>query len=78
MTDLNAIRVKVKPGSREPGLEQRPDGSWIARVKSPPVDGKANREMIELFADHFGVAKSQVEIRSGAGGRMKLLRILGG
>lgn len=75
MTELNAIRVRVKPNSREASLDQQEDGSWIARVKSPPVDGKANREMIELFADHFGVSKSQVEIRSGAGGRMKLLRI---
>ena len=72
------IRVKVKPGSRTSELVEAPDGSWVARVKSPPVDGKANEELVALIAARFGVAKSKVTIRSGAGGRMKLVDVEGG
>lgn len=67
--------MKVKPGVRSPGLEEAGDGTWIARVKSPPVDGKANDELIELVARHFGVRKSDVSIKSGASARMKLVQI---
>jgi len=39
------------------------------------VDGKANEELIALVAKHFGCRKAAVSIRSGASGRMKLVKI---
>ena len=69
------IQVRVKPNARVSELEKGADGSWVARLKAPPVDGKANRELIELVAERFGVAKAGVSIRTGAGGRLKLVRI---
>ena len=69
------LQIKVKPNSRVSALEQAADGTWVARVKAPPVDGKANAELVELVAAHFGCRKSAVMIRSGASGRMKLVRI---
>lgn len=72
---MRTIRVKVKPGSRSSEIEESPDGTWIARVKAPPVDGKANAELAALVAKRFGVRKAQVSIRSGASGRTKLVQI---
>lgn len=69
------LRVKVKPNAKESSLAEGPDGVWQARLKAPPVDGKANQELIALIARHFGCARSSVSIRSGASGRMKLVRI---
>jgi uncharacterized protein (TIGR00251 family) len=73
---VKTIRVKVKPGARVCAFEPMSDGTWVARVKSPPVDGKANEELVRLVAQHFGVARAQVAIRSGASGRMKLVQIV--
>ena len=75
--DTRFIRVKVKPKARASLLEQQPDGTWLARLKAPPVDGKANAELIELVAERFGCPRSAVSIKSGAGGRMKLVKIAG-
>ncbi len=72
---MKTIQVKVKPNARVSALEQSGDGTWLARVKSPPVDGKANQELVTMVARHFGVRKAQVSIRSGASGRLKLVRI---
>jgi uncharacterized protein (TIGR00251 family) len=72
---VKTIRVKVKPNARVCAFEPMSDGTWLARVKSPPVDGKANDELVRLVAQHFGVAKAQVSIRSGASGRTKLVQI---
>ncbi len=74
-TQPTVIQVKVKPGARASTLEQTPDGTWLAQLKSPPVDGKANKELIALVAQRFECRKSAVTIKSGASGRMKLVHI---
>ena len=74
---MRTLRLKVKPGSREDELSELDDGSWLARVKAPPVDGKANAAVIALIARHFGVRKAQVRIKSGASGRQKLVLLDG-
>ena len=69
------LQVKVKPRARQSSLEQMPDGSWVAKLKAPPVDGKANKELVELVAGRFRCPKSAVVIKAGAGGRMKLVKV---
>jgi uncharacterized protein (TIGR00251 family) len=71
------IQVRVKPNARVSGLDEQPDGTWLAQIKSPPVDGKANAELLELVARKFGCSKSEVSIKSGASSRTKLVRIGG-
>ncbi|MFT3897888.1 MAG: DUF167 domain-containing protein [Thermomonas sp.] len=71
------LLVKVKPNARQSSLQLQDDGSWLAQLKSPPVDGKANAELIALVAREFGCAKSAVEISTGAGARIKRVRIPG-
>jgi len=72
---MRILKVKVKPGSRREELSEQPDGTWLAHVKAPPVDGKANAALITLIAAQFGLRKAQVSIRSGAGGRLKLVQL---
>ena len=69
------LRIKVKPNDRVSALEALADGTWRARLKSPPVDGKANEELIALVADHFRCRKADVTIRAGASGRQKLVKV---
>jgi len=69
------LKIKVKPGSRVESLEQQDDGTWLARIKAPPVDGKANAALIALIAAHFGKRRAQVSIRGGASGRMKFVQV---
>ncbi len=69
------MRIKVKPKARNSELVQIPDGTWLARLKSPPVDGKANEELVALVAEHFKCRKAAVSIKSGASGRTKLVKV---
>lgn len=69
------IQIKVKPNSKHQKIEEGTDGSLTVRLKSPPVDGKANQELIEILAKKFGVAKSQIVIKSGLSSRNKLVEI---
>lgn len=67
--------VKVKPNSKNQAIVEEEDGSLTVHLKSPPVDGKANKELIELLAKKFNVPKSSITIQLGLSGRNKLVNI---
>ena len=68
-------KVKVKPNSKHQKIEEQPDGSLAVHLKSPPVDGKANEELIKLLSEKFDVPKSYIIIKSGLSSRQKLVEI---
>lgn len=69
------LLVKAKPNSRVSTLTLQDDGTWLAQLKSAPVDGKANAELITLVARQFGCAKSKVAVKTGGGSRIKRIEI---
>lgn len=68
-------RVKVKPNSKLNKIVEEDDGSLTINLKSPPVDGKANQELIKVLSKKFDVPKSYIRIKSGASSRQKLIEI---
>ena len=47
----------------------------MAHVKAAPIEGRANEELIALIAQQFHCLKAAVCIKSGAAGRLKVVRI---
>ena len=45
-------------------------------IKSKPVKGKANKEIIKKLAKHFGVSTALVHIKSGHRSRQKIVEII--
>ncbi|MEM1172240.1 MAG: DUF167 domain-containing protein [Cyanobacteria bacterium P01_H01_bin.35] len=72
---MTIFQVKVKPNSQQQNVEAEADGSLKVCLKSPPVDGKANQELIKLLAKKFNVKKSEVTIKSGLSSKNKLIEI---
>ncbi len=72
---MRILSLRVKPSSRHARLTEQADGSWLAEVNAPPVEGRANEAVIALVASHFGLAKSRVTIKSGVASKMKRLII---
>ncbi|MGD1874778.1 MAG: DUF167 domain-containing protein [Mastigocoleus sp.] len=69
------IRVKVKPSSKQQTITEESDGSLTIRLKSPPVGGLANEELIKLLSKRLNVPKSYIQIKSGASSRQKLIEV---
>lgn len=69
------VTVRVKPGASRPRIEEQADGTLVAWLKSPPIEGRANQELIERLAEKFGVPRSRVQIRAGTSGRIKVVEI---
>ena len=72
---VRVLHVKVRPNARTASLVEQPDGSWLACVRAPPVDGKANAELVAMLAERFDCPRSAVSVLSGAGGRFKRVRM---
>ena len=52
-------------------------GNEIAiSIKSKPERGRANREIVEKLAAHFGVDKDRIKIVSGLASRKKIVQVL--
>jgi uncharacterized protein (TIGR00251 family) len=77
MTQVKVLQIKVKPQARVSQLVPAAQGPWLAQLKSPPVDGQANAELITLVAKHLGCRKSQVRIKSGTTSRLKWVSVEG-
>ncbi len=69
-------RVKVKPNSKNPRIEEAADGSLTVHLKSPPIEGRANEELIARLAAHYKIPKSRLRIKSGAASRNKLVEVV--
>jgi len=63
--------------SSQSRLEALEDGTYLARIKAAPVDGKANAELVALVAKTLGYPKSTVSIKSGVNGRNKWVVVPG-
>lgn len=71
------VRIKVIPGSRKTEFfSLMSDGSYKIRLKAPPVDGKANIELVRWMSRQFGVSREEVCIKTGTASRQKLIRII--
>ena len=69
------INVKVQPRASHDELAEILGRALKIRIKSPPVDGKANQHLIKFMAHTFKVAKSRIELLSGHTSREKKLVI---
>ena len=72
-----AITVKVIPrSSRNEIAGVQEDGIIKIRLTAAPVEGQANKALVEFLAEVLDIAKSKIEIIGGLSGRIKLITIL--
>ena len=71
------INVRAAPRSSRAGLDGTMGDALKVRIRSAPVDGKANKELIEVLADAFGLPKSSVLFKGGETSKTKRLLLRG-
>ena len=71
------MSVRAQPRSSRAGVDGVVCDALRVRVRAAPVDGKANREIVETLADAFGVPKRDVVFKSGETAKTKRLLIRG-
>lgn len=71
------ISFRIQPGAPKNAVAGLINGVWKIRIAAPPVEGKANRELIEFLSDVLDVPKSSIAIVKGETGRDKVVAIAG-
>ena len=71
------LNVKAQPRSSKAGIDGVLGDAVKVRIRCAPVDGKANKELIETLADVFGLPKASVVFKSGETSKTKRLLLRG-
>ena len=74
------LRIKARPGSScQKILPAGPfeGADFVVCLKSPAIEGKANRELVSYLAESLGLKSGDISIISGAGGRKKIIEVKG-
>lgn len=70
------IVVEVKTNAKENAIQVISASHYSVRLKASPVQGKANRALINILAAHFDIARSRIIIISGHSGHKKFIEII--
>ena len=70
------LSIKAKPSSQKEEVVKLNKNTFKVFVKEPPVKGRANQAIINLLANYFHIAKSQIRIIKGEKSREKIIMII--
>lgn len=68
------LSLKISPNASKNEIIKTQDGLKI-KITAPPVDGKANKSLIEFLSKTFKIPKSSIEILRGETSKEKTLLI---
>lgn len=71
------FRVRVQPGASKNEIVGVQEDALKIRISAPPVEGKANKALIQFLAKQLAVKRSQVEILNGHTSRSKTIHVVG-
>jgi len=71
------LKVKVTPGSSRNSVAQLSEDRLSVKLTSPPVEGKANKQLIKFLSKKLGVPPSSISIMRGMTSREKILLVAG-
>ena len=67
--------LHVQPGAKRTEVAGRHGDALKIRLAAPPVDGKANSELLRFLSDAFDVPLRNVTLVRGESSRQKIVRI---
>ena len=71
------LNVRAQPRSSRSGIDGLLGDAVKVRIRCAPVDGKANKELVETLAEAFDLPKSAVEFKSGETSKAKRILLRG-
>jgi uncharacterized protein len=70
------INIKVITNAAKNEIIEQSKGQYLVKVTATAERGKANKKVMELLANHFNVAKTDILIVKGKYNSKKVLNII--
>ncbi|HVO18487.1 MAG TPA: DUF167 domain-containing protein [Anaeromyxobacter sp.] len=71
------LELLVQPRASRTRVVGEHDGRLKVQLAAPPVEGEANRALVEFLAGELGVRRADVAVVRGEAGRRKTVRVTG-
>jgi uncharacterized protein (TIGR00251 family) len=71
------LRVRVETKTSKSCISGIYNNFLKVKLHSPPINGEANKELIELLSEAFSLKKSSIKIIKGISSKEKLIEIEG-
>jgi uncharacterized protein len=75
--EMTKITVHVQPNAGKNSMVGFSDGILRLKIAAPPVEGKANQELIKFLSKLLDIRKSDISLDKGLSGRNKIVTIFG-
>ena len=73
-----SIEIKVEPRSSQKGISGVMDNNVLkVKLTSPPVEGAANEQLIEVLAEELKLKRIQIKVIRGHASKRKVVEISG-
>jgi len=69
------LQIKVKPNSKTDEIILEADGTLKVKIRAQPVEGKANKYLLEYLGKTLALPKSKINLLRGQANSFKTLQI---
>lgn len=70
------LKVKIQPRSKKNEIAGiLPNGTIKIKIAAPPLEGRANKELVKFLSEEYSVPKSQIQILQGKNSSYKLVEM---
>ncbi|MBM3131430.1 MAG: YggU family protein [Chloroflexi bacterium] len=71
------IRIHLQPNAKRDELVSFENGTLRVRIAAPPVEGKANKRLVDFLSEVLDISKSSITIQKGLASKEKRVEIRG-
>lgn len=80
MSSPTQLALRVSPNARKSEFagwtaDEKGRPVLLVKLAAPPVDGKANEELVRFLSKELGVPKGSISLLRGASGRQKMVEL---
>jgi len=72
---MTRLTIRVIPNAKVSEVVGRELGVLKVKIAAPPIEGKANEELIRVLSEHYDIPKSLIKIIHGQSGKNKVVEL---
>ncbi len=75
-SNILILRLYIQPGAKKHAIVGLVGDELKIKLSTPPIEGRANHDLIKFLSKSFKVPKSNIHLKSGEKSRHKCIEIV--